>query len=157
VRFVVIARILAAAGLVVTCLAGCVSRAPHSNPSMLGGQPQQPTFDSVKTAIDDLYRKHPDIASFSAQDVQYNAITRDKVLDVCRRGGPETDRAALESARVVACAPLIFFFYAYGNQASVAASTDVAQQLYWYAVTSIDGPVDARQSLTALLKEWGIS
>lgn len=148
---------LAAAGLVSTCLAGCGSRASESSPSVLGSRPQQPTFADVRSAIGDLYRNHPDIASFSAQDVQYNAITRDKVLDVCRRGGPETDRAALESARVAACAPLIYFFYAYGRQASAPESTAVAAQLYWYAVTNIDGPVDARQSLTALLKNWGIS
>lgn len=111
----------------------------------------------MKAAIDALYREHPGIAAFSTQDVQYNPITRDKVLEVCRKGGPETDRAALESARVAGCAPLIFFYYTYGQQASVPAAVAVAQKLYWYALTNIDGPVEAKQSLMSLLKNWGIS
>lgn len=123
--------------------------------AITNGNSQRPSFTEVKTAIEKLYRNHPSITSFSAQDVQYNSITRDKVLDVCHKGGPETDAASRESARIAGCAPLIFFFYNYGRHD--ADAYQVAEKLYWYAVTSIKGPVDARQSLTALLKRWGIS
>jgi hypothetical protein len=49
---------------------------------------------------------------------------------------------------------LIFFFYRYGRTASVPDSVAMAGQLYWYAVTHIDGPIDARTSLNELLHSW---
>ena len=78
------------------------------------------------------------------------------MLEVCRSGGRETDPAALESVRVAGCAPLIFYYYSYGQQRSVPESIAVARKLYWYAATNIDGPFDARQSLAALLQSWGL-
>lgn len=125
--------------------------------SIISGYSQQPSYADVRSAIDKLYRNHPSIASFSAQDVQYNSITRDKVLEVCRTGGPETDAATRESDRIAGCAPLIFFFYNYGRHAAASDAYQVAEKLYWYAVSSIKGPINAKQSLNALLKAWGIS
>jgi len=78
------------------------------------------------------------------------------VLDVCRRGGRETDPASVESIRVAGCAPLIFYFYSYGSQQSVPESIAVAKKLYWYAATNIDGPFDAEESLAAVLRSWGL-
>ena len=75
------------------------------------------------------------------QDVAYNQTTRDKVLDVCHRGGAASDPASLESLRLAGCAPLIFFFYEYGRQSSVPAAIDVAQKLYWYAATNVERAV----------------
>jgi hypothetical protein len=126
------------------------------NSSLLQSPSQRPTFADVQQAIGDLYRDHPAIESFTVRDVQYNAITRDKVLETCRRGGAETDPAALESTKIAGCAPLIYFFYNYGQQLSVPESTDVAEKLYWYAVTNIQGPFDPKQSLVGLLKNWGV-
>ena len=123
---------------------------------MLESPEQQVTFAEVKAAIDRLYRAHPGLNAFIVKDVQYNPITRDKVLDVCRRGGAESDAASQESIRVAGCAPLIFFFYEYGRQSSVPASVELARKLYWYAVTSIRGPFDPRDSLSGLLQSWGI-
>ena len=127
-----------------------------ANSSLLQSPSQSPTFAEVQQAIGDLYRNHPAIESFTVRDVQYNAITRDKVLETCRRGGAETDPAALESTKIAGCAPLIYFFYNYGQQSSVPESTDVAEKLYWYAVTNIQGPFDPKQSLVGLLKNWGV-
>jgi len=136
------------------------SGSPHTardpNSSLLQSPSQSPTFAEVQQAIGDLYRNHPAIESFAVRDVQYNTITRDKVLETCHRGGAETDPAALESTKIAGCAPLIYFFYNYGQQSSVPESTDVAEKLYWYAVTNIQGPFDPKQSLVGLLKNWGV-
>jgi hypothetical protein len=114
------------------------------------------TFAQVERAVRHLYRTHPSIVKFMIQDVEYTPATRDRVLAVCHRGGPEKTASALESTRVLACAPLIFFFYSYGRARSVAASTTLAQQLYWYAVASNQRPRDAEPGLTTLLRHWGV-
>jgi hypothetical protein len=62
----------------------------------------------------------------------------------------------LESSRVLACAPLLFFFYSYGVRSSAAESVDVARKLHWYAVTHNRRPYDSRRILTLLLRRWGI-
>ncbi len=78
------------------------------------------------------------------------------MLAVCRNGGPETDASSRESAKIAGCAPLVFFFYSYGRQKSVPESLGVARQVYSYAVTSIRGPFDARNTLDGLLHSWGV-
>jgi hypothetical protein len=114
------------------------------------------TFGEVARAIDRLYRARPGIRSFVVRDVEYSPATRDKVLQVCREGGIELDRVALESSRIAGCAPLVFFFYSYGRRRSAPESVAVARKLYWYAVRSIRGPFSARASLSALLRSWGV-
>ena len=160
-----VARVILA-GLVVAAMAGCTASDPSSsatthpsrseNPSLLQSPTQRPTFAEVQQSIDDLYRHHPAIESFTVRDVQYNTTTRDKVLETCHQGGAETDPAALESTKIAGCAPLIYFFYNYGQQSSVTESTDVAEKLYWYAVTTIQGPFDPKQPLIGLLRNWGV-
>jgi hypothetical protein len=114
------------------------------------------TFPQAKRAIDELYETHADVTGFVVRDVAYNATTRDKVLEVCRSGGRETEPASLESVRIAGCAPLIFYYYNYGKQRAVPQAIDVARTLYWYAATSIRGPFPARAKLTALLRSWGL-
>jgi hypothetical protein len=111
----------------------------------------------ARAALFALYRSHPAVSRASFNDVRYSSATRDKVLRVCRSGGPEKSASALESARVLACAPLIFFFYSYGRDASVPEAVDVARALYWYAVTANRKPFDAGPGLTRLLVSWGVS
>jgi hypothetical protein len=125
-------------------------------PSVLTSPAQKVTFAQVQAAIHDLYRAHPGLLSFTVQDVSYNETTRDKVLDVCHRGGAEKDAASLESVRLAGCAPLIFFFWQYGKQSSAPDSIDVARKLYWYAVRNVHGPFDSKDSLSGLLQSWGI-
>ncbi len=67
----------------------------------------------------------------------------------------EVRECASESARVLACAPLIFFFYSYGRRAAVPEGVDVARTLYWYAVTANRKAFDAGPGLTRLLVSWG--
>jgi hypothetical protein len=114
------------------------------------------TFAQVDRAIEKLYRRHPQLRSFVVRDVEYTAATRDKVLQVCHEGGLELDRAVLESSRIAGCAPLIFFFYSYGRRRSVPEAVEVARKLYWYAARNVRGPFDARASLVALLRTWGV-
>jgi hypothetical protein len=123
---------------------------------VLGSSARAVTFANLRAEIDRLYAQQPGIRSFVTRDVEYSPKTRDKVLDVCRRGGPETDASARESAKIAGCAPLVFFFYNYGHVKSVPQSIDVARQVYWYAATNIRGPFDARAALTTLLRSWGI-
>jgi hypothetical protein len=125
-------------------------------PPLLTSPAQTVTFEQVKQAIDGLYSSHPGLTGYVVRDVGYNALTRDKVLEVCRSGGSETDPASLESVRVAGCAPLIFYYYSYGQQRSVPESIDLARKLYWYAATNINGPFDARRSLASLLQSWGL-
>lgn len=147
--------------LALATLTACASHAASNgnqshNASVLNSAAQQPSFTEVTQAVDNLYQHHPAIESFAARDVQYNSITRDKVLETCHQGGAESDASALESTRIAGCAPLIFYFYSYGQQAGVPESTTVANTLYWYARTDIHGPFDPKQSLDTLLKSWGV-
>lgn len=116
---------------------------------------QQVSLQQVERAIDGLYSSHPGIGSFSVQDVQYTAASRDTVLRECTSGvGGTAGSQTAESGQIIACAPLIFFLYSYGRQASVPASVNAAGELYWYAITHITGPVSARTSLDELLQSW---
>ena len=123
---------------------------------MIQSPPRAVSFVEVRRAVDRLYAEHPDLRSFVVRDVQYAPRTRDTVLLVCHRGGLEPSRARRESIRLAGCAPLVFFFYSYGRQHAVTEATDVARQIYWYAVRNISGPIDARATLTALLRSWGV-
>jgi hypothetical protein len=126
-------------------------------PTILTAPVRPTTFVQARAALFALYRSHPAVSRASFNDVRYSSATRDKVLRVCRSGGPEKSASALESARVLACAPLIFFIYSYGRHASVPEAVDVARTLYWYAVTANRKPFDAGPGLTRLLVSWGIS
>ena len=152
--------LLATVALLAGCGGGSSNDATTSvagdPPSVLESDAQKVTFPDVTAAIDELYRAHPGIGSFIVQDVAYNQTTRDKVLDVCHRGGAASDPASLESLRLAGCAPLIFFFYEYGRQSSVPTAIDVARKLYWYAATNVSGPFDSRASLSGLLRSWGV-
>jgi hypothetical protein len=136
------------------------SRSPTATvpaPSILTGPARPTTFVRARDAVEALYRSHPAVSRASFNDVRFTTASRAKVLRVCHSGGPEKSAGALESARVLACAPLIFFFYSYGRHASVPEAVDVARTLYWYAVTANRKPVDAGPGLTRLLLSWGVS
>ena len=112
-------------------------------------------FPVVRATIRDLYARHPEIRRFVYRDVFYTPETRDKVLAVCRQGGPTANARERETSRVFGCAPLIFFFYSFGARRHVAESTAVARTLYRYAA-NIEGPYEPRPSLTGLLRSWGV-
>ncbi len=143
-------------GLLVFSLTACSSASASTPtvPTILNGPAQIPTIDQLKQAINDLYTRHPDINSFAVQAVTYNPTTRDKVLKICSEGGLVDSPKELEAQKVMACAPLIFFFYNYGQQKSVPESIDLARQLYWYALA--DKSDDVKQVLTKLLRDWKI-
>ena len=152
-----------AAALAATCLGGCGTSGSHAPsttvataPSVITSARREVTFPALKRTIALLYQHQPTIRTFVAQDVEYTPKTRDKVLTVCRVGALETNKAALESAKIAGCAPLVFFFYKYGQQRSVPESLEVARQVYWYAATNIRGPFSAKKVLTTLLQSWGI-
>ncbi len=148
-----ILRLVVASTLIVL-LTAC-GRAPAPTAvGVLDGQVQTTTLAQVKQAIDDLYSRHPSINSFVIQSVTYNPETRDKVLKICSEGGLAASDQEREAQKVLACAPLIFFFYSYGQQNSVPESVGVARQLYWYAMT--DKSDDSKKVLTELLRSWGI-
>jgi hypothetical protein len=121
---------------------------------ILAGEVQPTTFDQVTAAIDKLYGDHPDVNSFVVKGVAYTPATRDKVLKICHEGGLVSSEAERESQEVLACAPLIFYFYNYGQQSGVAESTDIARLLYWYTVANHSSA--SKEVLTQLLQGWGI-
>lgn len=126
-------------------------------PSILTAPVRPATFAQARAAVLALYRSHPGVREASFNNVEYTPATRDKVLRVCHSGGPEKSASALESTRVLACAPLIFFFYSYGRHAAVPEAVNVARTLYWYAVAANRKPVYAGPGLTRLLVSWGVS
>ena len=127
--------------------------APSPN-GILTGEAQATTFDQVTGAIDKLYADHPDVNSFIVKGVTYTPATRDKVLKICHEGGLVSTEAERETQEVLACAPLIFFFYNYGQQSGVAESTEIARLLYWYTVTNHS--TASKEVLTQLLQGWGM-
>jgi hypothetical protein len=153
--------LLLAAGLVAV-VAGCsgdkkttsTTTVPTAQ-SLFAGGPAATGFADVRTAIRTLYTQHPEIGSFTYQDVSYTPATRDKVLTVCRVGGPTANARERETSRVFGCAPLIFFFYSFGTRKRVPESVDVARDLYGYAA-AISGPFNPKPALTGLLRSWGV-
>lgn len=154
---------LALAGVLLVCAAGCggnkkaaaTTTTTAAADSLFSGVEPGVTFADARTAVRRLYAQHPEIRNFVYQDVYYTPTSRDKVLAVCRRGGPTTNARERETSRVFGCAPLIFFFYSFGKRKQVAASTDVARALYEYAAR-IPGPYNAQPQLTSLLRSWGV-
>jgi hypothetical protein len=139
-------------------LAGCASGSggtPATTANVFTTR-HQISLGQVNAEVTDLYHGHPDLASFSVQDVAYTTKSRDTVLRECTTPGsqdaPGSQQA--ETGQVVACAPLIFYFYSYGRQASVPAAMTLAGDLYWYAVGHITGPASAQASLNELLQGW---
>jgi hypothetical protein len=151
------ARLLLAA-LSVVALAACGTHRTKTTTgtSILGGDVQPVSFAQVRSAVDALYRSDHGMSTFTVRSVAYTPATRDTVLAVCRRGGASSTARELESSRVAACAPLIFFYYRYGRHASSPDAIDLARKLYWYAATNVKGPFDAKRSLAALLSGWGV-
>jgi hypothetical protein len=154
--------LLLAAGLAAVA-AGCAgdkkattpTTTPAATESLFVGTTGPVDYAAVRTTIRRLYVRHPEIRSFVSRDVFYTPETRDKVLTVCRRGGPTANPRERETSRVFGCAPLIFFFYSFGAQKGVAESTAVARTLYRYAA-NIDGPYKPRPALAGLLRSWGV-
>jgi hypothetical protein len=146
-----LAGLAALTGLV----AGCAASTPAPSAVVAANvftTSEQVTLQQVHTEISSLYSDHPDIASFSAQDVGYSTRSRDTVLGECTAAGAGSQDA--ETGQIIACAPLIFFFYSYGKQSSVPAAVTLAGHLYWYAITHISGPLDPKTSLDELLQSW---
>jgi hypothetical protein len=149
---------MAAVALATAALGACGggSKATTTTASVLNSPRENVTFADVDAAIAKLYEQRPAIRTYVVRDVEYNDATRDKVLDVCHRGGIELEVAALESSRVAGCAPLIYFFYSFGREKNAPDAVDVARKLYWYAVGNIHGPFDARTTLDSLLHAWSV-
>jgi len=135
-------------------LAACAAGSSTDAASSVFRTRQQVSLQEVQRGFGALYRSHPGITSFAAQDVQYTTQSRNAVLKECITTSPGAGSQATESGQVVACAPLIFFLYSYGQKASVPESVTVAGELYWYAATHVTGPINARASLNEILHSW---
>jgi len=143
-----------AASALLVLLAACGRVPAPAAVGVLDGQVKATTIAQVKQAIDDLYSHHPSINSFVVRAVTYTPETRDKVLRICSEGGMAASDQEREAQKVLACAPLIFFFYSYGQQNAAPESVGVARQLYWFAMTEKSD--DSKKVLTDLLRSWGI-
>ncbi len=143
--------VVAIAGL---SLVACSGVPPTSTGNLTGGWLRPAEFEQVQRAIDDLYRNYPAINTFEVRAVSYTPQTRDKVLRTCNEGGLAASADDRNAQKITACAPLIFFFFRFGEDNNVPASTDVARQLYALAVANNTAKNGA--ALVQLLKSWGI-
>lgn len=153
----------AAATVLIVCLvagliAGLIALTGWADNAPAAGSvfttPRQVSVQQVDSEVAALYSGYPAIASFSVQDVSYTTKSRDTVLSECTTPGSAAGSQDAETGQIVACAPLIFYFYSYGKQASVPAAVTLAGDLYWYAVDHVTGPVSAQASLNELLQGW---
>jgi hypothetical protein len=149
----------AAAALILAsfvALAGCASGS--SSVSATAGNvfttQHRVSLQQVNAEVTALYGDHPALASFDVQNVAYTTKSRETVLRECITPGSAAGSQDSETGQIVACAPLIFYYYSYGKQASVPAAVTLASDLYWYAVDHITGPVNAQASLNELLQGW---
>jgi hypothetical protein len=110
---------------------------------------------SVQQRIARLYRDHPAVSRYSAQDVTYTSRSRARVLRACSDQGASATQQG-ETARVLACAPLVFFYYQYGRVSGINEATNVADSIYSYASTQIHGPSNAQGLLDRVLRGWGL-
>ena len=145
---------MAAAGALAAILSACAASGSPDTPGTVFGTRQQVSLQQVLRTIGTLYRSHPGISSFVVQDVQYTTQSRNAILRECTSGEAGASSQTAESSQVIACAPLIFFLYSYGQKASVPDAVDAAGKLYWYAITHITGQISARTSLNELLHSW---
>jgi hypothetical protein len=123
---------------------------------VLGSSLANVSLSQVQSAIDNLYRAHPGIASFVVQDVEYPTQSRDVVLKACTKAqGPSVSQAD-ETGQLLACAPLVFFLYSYGREKSVAAALQAANELYSYVTTHTTGPASPETVLGGVLRSWGL-
>ena len=144
---------ITAAFLAGLSLVACSGVPPTSAGNLTGGWLRPATFEQVQQAIDDLYRSYPAINTFEARAVSYTPQTRDKVLRMCKEGGLAASAEDRNAQKITACAPLIFFFR-FGEDNNVPASTDVARQLYALAVAN--NTAENGAALVQLLASWGI-
>lgn len=121
----------------------------------LGGTTKDVSLRQVEQRITVLYKDHPGISRYAAQDVVYSQGSFNAVLKTCTDQGP-AKTSVEESGRLLACAPLIFFLYSYGHKEGVPLATQVAEDLYMYAVSETEGPVDPRTVLGGVLRSWGL-
>jgi hypothetical protein len=144
------------AGLV--ALGGCATGSGTSSQSTgdVFATRHQVSASQVNAEVTALYSAHPALASFTVQDVAYTAKTRATVLHDCTTPGSAGGSQDAETGQIVACAPLIFYYYSYGRQASVPAAVALSGDIYWYALDHITGPVDVRASLNQLLQGWKV-
>lgn len=149
------AAALATAALIL--ISGCTSSGSHSPAApTFGAHVARTSYNQVTAAVDTAYRSSPAIKTYSVDQLQYNTKTRNTVLGVCRHGGAASDESALQSSRVTACAPLIYFFYSYGKTHAANSAYRASTAIYNYALTSISGPFSTQASLNKLLRGWKI-
>ncbi len=133
------------------------SGSPPAASDILSAKVEAVKFDQVTQALDDLHRHHPDVVDFSIKSVYYNRETRDKVLNICSQGSAlSSTQREREQEKVMACAPLIFFYYNYGEQKSIPEAIEVAQKIYWFAATDNPSLGPEPEALKAMLQGWGI-
>jgi hypothetical protein len=149
----------AAALLAVTLALGGCATGPGSTAQNTGNVftvKHQVSASQLNTEVTALYRAHPALASYTVQDVGYTAKTRAAVLNDCTTPSSSASTQDAETGQIVACAPLIFYYYSYGKQASVPDAVTLAGDLYWYALDHISGPVEVQASLNQLLQGWKV-
>ena len=135
-----------------------MSKAPAPATATASAEPlvanaPQATRSEIERKLAALYRERPTISSYVVQDVTYTQESLGAVLQKCTTAGSAVT-AQTQSSVLLACAPPIFFLYSFAKQHSVPAALDLADMIYSYAITNIEGPRkladDSRRDLERL-------
>ena len=124
-------------------------------PTLLGTPAPKLSARQLERRIEALYHENARARSFVVQDVEYTPSSLKTVLRSCTTSASETTPQA-QTARLLACAPLIFFLYSFGHKDSVPGAVQLADQLYNYAVSQVPGPLDGASVLGGTLRSWGV-
>ena len=137
-----------------------MSKAPAPATATASAEPlvanaPQATRSEIERKLAALYRERPTISSYVVQDVTYTQESLGAVLQKCTTAGSAVT-AQTQSSVLLACAPPIFFLYSFAKQHSVPAALDLADMIYSYAITNIEGPESSPTILAGTLRDWGV-
>jgi hypothetical protein len=112
---------------------------------------------TLKKEIGRLYSDQPALKSYVAQGTTYTTHSRNVVFHACTLSGAGATSEEVQSGRLDACAPLIFYLYSFGASHHASQAISAADALFSFAADDVDGPIDSTSDLATLLRSWGLT
>jgi hypothetical protein len=108
---------------------------------------------SVSREIALLWAGEPGLHSYGVQDVEYTRASLGRVTRACTAAG---GGGSIGAQQVLACAPLVYFFYSYGTAYAAPKAVAVADRIYSFAVQRSETSSPPAAALEAILRGWGV-